>query len=140
MIVKFINKTRIVNDCWVDDPILGKVSQEIAILTRVQHHNIVKVMGRSSTVLKVAKLYLKNANRLCIFGFQVLEVFENGNYFQMVMEKHGEGLDLFEFIDMHPRLDEPLASYIFRQACIQCRVEKRGKKKKKKKVCTVHTV
>ncbi|XP_040911348.1 PAS domain-containing serine/threonine-protein kinase isoform X2 [Toxotes jaculatrix] len=87
VIVKFISKARIVSDCWVDDPMLGRVSQEIAILTRVQHHNIVKV----------------------------LEVFENGSYFQMVMEKHGDGLDLFEFIDMQPRLDEPLASYIFRQ-------------------------
>ncbi|XP_019733466.1 PAS domain-containing serine/threonine-protein kinase isoform X1 [Hippocampus comes] len=86
-VVKFISKARIVSDCWVDDPMLGLVSQEIAILTRVQHHNIVKV----------------------------LEVFENGSYFQMVMEKHGDGLDLFEFIDMQPRLDEPLASYIFRQ-------------------------
>lgn len=54
---------------------------------------------------------------------QVLEVFENGSYFQMVMEKHGDGLDLFEFIDMQPRLDEPLASYIFRQACIYCSPE-----------------
>ncbi|XP_028284053.1 PAS domain-containing serine/threonine-protein kinase [Parambassis ranga] len=87
VIVKFIGKARIVSDCWVDDPMLGRVSHEIAILTRVQHHNIVKV----------------------------LEVFENGSYFQMVMEKHGDGLDLFEFIDMQPRLDEPLASYIFRQ-------------------------
>ncbi|XP_061587094.1 PAS domain-containing serine/threonine-protein kinase isoform X2 [Cololabis saira] len=87
VIVKFISKSRIVDDCWVDDPMLGRVSQEIAILTRVQHHNIVKVV----------------------------EVFENGSYFQMVMEKHGEGLDLFEFIDKQPRLDEPLASYIFRQ-------------------------
>ncbi|KAM4727877.1 PAS domain-containing serine/threonine-protein kinase [Anableps anableps] len=87
VIVKFISKARIMSDCWVDDPMLGRVSQEIAILTRVQHHNIVKVA----------------------------EVFENGCYFQMVMEKHGDGLDLFEFIDMQPRLDEPLASYIFRQ-------------------------
>uniref|UniRef100_A0A3B5RC86 PAS domain-containing serine/threonine-protein kinase n=1 Tax=Xiphophorus maculatus TaxID=8083 RepID=A0A3B5RC86_XIPMA len=87
VIVKFISKARIMSDCWVDDPMLGRVSQEIAILTRVQHHNIVKVA----------------------------EVFENGSYFQMVMEKHGDGLDLFEFIDMQPRLDEPLASYIFRQ-------------------------
>ncbi|XP_041659732.1 PAS domain-containing serine/threonine-protein kinase [Cheilinus undulatus] len=87
VVVKFISKARIVSDCWVDDPMLGRVSQEIALLTRVQHHNIVKV----------------------------LEVFENGSYFQMVMEKHGDGLDLFEFIDMQPRLDEPLASYIFRQ-------------------------
>ncbi|KAM4605277.1 PAS domain-containing serine/threonine-protein kinase [Polymixia lowei] len=87
VVVKFIKKARIVTDCWVDDPILGQVSQEIAILTRIQHHNIVKV----------------------------LEVFENGSYFQMVMEKHGDSLDLFEFIDKQPRLDEPLASYIFRQ-------------------------
>lgn len=43
VVVKFISKTRIVSDCWVDDPMLGRVSQEIAILTRVQHHNIVRV-------------------------------------------------------------------------------------------------
>ena len=50
-----------------------------------------------------------------LFRVQVLEVFENEGCFQMVMEKHGEGLDLFEFIDKQPRLDEILASYIFRQ-------------------------
>lgn len=87
VVVKFIRKGRIMSECWVDDPMLGRVSQEIAILTRLQHHNIVRV----------------------------LEVFENEHFFQMVMEKHGEGLDLFEFIDKQPRLDEPLASYIFRQ-------------------------
>ncbi|XP_070988693.1 PAS domain-containing serine/threonine-protein kinase [Oncorhynchus clarkii lewisi] len=87
VVVKFIRKGRIVSECWVDDPLLGRVSQEVAILTRLTHHNIVKV----------------------------LEVFENDGYFQMVMEKHGDGLDLFEFIDKQPQLDEPLASYIFRQ-------------------------
>lgn len=56
VIVKFINKARIVSDCWVDDPILGRVSQEIAILTRVQHHNIVKVMVWSNTILEVANM------------------------------------------------------------------------------------
>jgi PAS domain-containing serine/threonine kinase len=38
----------------------------------------------------------------------------------MVMEKHGDGLDLFEFIERNPRLDEPLISHMFRQ------VRKRG--------------
>lgn len=52
---------------------------------------------------------------MCVLLLQVLEVFENGSYFQMVMEKHGDGVDLFEFIDRQPRLDEPLASYMFRQ-------------------------
>ncbi|CAM4588551.1 unnamed protein product [Leuciscus chuanchicus] len=87
VVVKFIRKSAVVSECWVDDPDLGRISQEVAILVRLQHPNIVKV----------------------------LEVFENEGFFQMVMQKHGDGLDLFEFIDMQPRLDEPLASYIFRQ-------------------------
>lgn len=45
----------------------------------------------------------------------MVDVFENQGFFQLVMEKHGSGLDLFAFIDRHPSLDEPLASYIFRQ-------------------------
>ena len=45
----------------------------------------------------------------------MLDVFENAEFIQMVMEKHGSGMDLFEFIDRNPRMDEPLASYIFRQ-------------------------
>lgn len=36
----------------------------------------------------------------------------------MVMEKHGSGMDLFEFIERDPVMDEPLASYIFRQVRI----------------------
>ncbi|NXD24745.1 PASK kinase, partial [Spelaeornis formosus] len=87
VVVKFIWKERVLEDCWVDDPALGRVTQEIAILQKLQHPNIIKV----------------------------LDVFENEFFFQLVMEKHGSGLDLFTFIDNQPNLDEPLASYIFRQ-------------------------
>ncbi|XP_004386571.1 PAS domain-containing serine/threonine-protein kinase [Trichechus manatus latirostris] len=87
VVVKFIKKEKVLEDCWVEDPRLGKVTLEIAILLRVEHANIIKV----------------------------LDVFENQGFFQLVMEKHGSGLDLFAFIDQHPNLDEPLASYIFRQ-------------------------
>ena len=45
----------------------------------------------------------------------MLEAFENDNFVQMVMEKHGDGIDLFEFIDRKPLMDEALASYMFRQ-------------------------
>ena len=45
----------------------------------------------------------------------MVEYFENDKFFQMVMEKHGAGMDLFEFIDRQPNLDEPLASHMFRQ-------------------------
>ncbi|XP_066050139.1 PAS domain-containing serine/threonine-protein kinase isoform X3 [Chamaea fasciata] len=87
VVVKFIWKERVLEDCWVDDPDLGRVTQEIAILHKLQHPSIIKV----------------------------LDVFENECFFQLVMEKHGSGLDLFTFIDNQPNLDEPLASYIFRQ-------------------------
>ncbi len=36
----------------------------------------------------------------------------------MVMEKHGDGLDLFEFIEMGPQLEEPLISHMFRQVSL----------------------
>ncbi|NWI02559.1 PASK kinase, partial [Tichodroma muraria] len=87
VVVKFIWKERVLEDCWVDDPDLGRVTQEIAILQKLQHPSIIKV----------------------------LDVFENECFFQLVMEKHGSGLDLFTFIDNQPNMDEPLASYIFRQ-------------------------
>lgn len=41
--------------------------------------------------------------------------YEGLNHFQMIMPKHGVGMDLFEFIDRSPILNEPLASYLFRQ-------------------------
>ncbi|XP_054839788.1 PAS domain-containing serine/threonine-protein kinase [Eublepharis macularius] len=87
VVVKFIWKDKVLDNCWVDDPELGRVTQEIAILVKLQHPSIIKV----------------------------LDVFENRQFFQLVMEKHGPGLDLFTFIDNQPSMDEPLASFIFRQ-------------------------
>nr|DBA25972.1 TPA: hypothetical protein GDO54_010289 [Pyxicephalus adspersus] len=87
VVVKFIRKDRVLDDCWVQDSEFGRVTQEISILSRLQHPNIIKVLG----------------------------VFENETFFQLVMELHGDALDLFDFIDNQPNLDEPLASYIFRQ-------------------------
>lgn len=87
VIVKFIRKAKILADCWVEDPVLGSVPLEIALLASLKHPNIVKM----------------------------LEAFENEEFFQMVMEKHGSGMDLFEFIDRQPATDEALCSYLFRQ-------------------------
>ena len=33
----------------------------------------------------------------------------------MVMPLHGQGIDLYEFVEKGAKIDEPLASYIFRQ-------------------------
>ncbi|XP_069682889.1 PAS domain-containing serine/threonine-protein kinase isoform X2 [Periplaneta americana] len=88
VITKFIQKHKVHQQSWVEDPTLGrKVPLEISLLTTLKHPNIV----------------------------QVLDVFENAKFFQLVMEKHGAGMDLFEFIDRKPYLDETLNSYIFRQ-------------------------
>lgn len=41
--MKFIRKEKVLEDCWVEDPKLGRVTLEIAILSRVEHTNIIKV-------------------------------------------------------------------------------------------------
>lgn len=88
VVTKFIRKAKVYKECWVEDNILQKMMPlEVSLLTTLNHPNIVRV----------------------------LDVFENEDFFQMVMEKHGCGMDLFDFIDRGPNMDEPLASYIFRQ-------------------------
>lgn len=53
-----------------------------------------------------------------LFPLKLLEAYENDHYFQLVMEKHGDGIDLFTFIEGGPSLDEPLISYMFRQVSL----------------------
>ncbi|KAI8438166.1 hypothetical protein MSG28_010788 [Choristoneura fumiferana] len=86
-VAKFILKEKVGAQFWVDGPDGRRVPLELSLLMTLKHPNIVSV----------------------------LDMFENEKYFQMVMEKHGAGMDLFEFIERRPTLDEPLLSYIFRQ-------------------------
>ncbi|KAG8195703.1 hypothetical protein JTE90_002966 [Oedothorax gibbosus] len=88
VIAKFIRKSEVYVEAWVHDNKFKKeVPLEVSLLSTFDHPNIVKV----------------------------LDVYENHRCFQMVMEKHGCGMDLFEFIERNPYMDEPLTSYIFRQ-------------------------
>lgn len=81
-------KSKIYKDNWINDQRYGNVPLEVSILCKLEHENIIKV----------------------------LEVFQDDEHIQMVMEKHGCGMDLFEFIDRQRRhIEEPLACYIFRQ-------------------------
>lgn len=86
-VAKFILKEKVGAQFWVDGPDGRRLPLELSLLLTLKHPNIVSV----------------------------IDVFENEKYFQMVMEKHGAGMDLFEFIERRPRLDELLLSYIFRQ-------------------------
>ena len=90
MVTKFICKSKINDEYWLTDSRGRRIPLEIALLTTLSHRNIV----------------------------EVVDFFENDCYFQMVMEKHGAGMDLFEFIDRRPEMDEALTSYLFKQVII----------------------
>ncbi|KAI8499219.1 hypothetical protein Bbelb_229830 [Branchiostoma belcheri] len=70
VVVKFIRKAKVLEESWVEDSSLGRVPLEISLLAKLDHPNIVTM----------------------------LEAFENEEFFQVVMEKHGGGMDLFDYI------------------------------------------
>lgn len=86
VVTKFINKAKVPADSWVDGAQGEKIPFEASLLTALEHPGIVGV----------------------------LDTFQNRSYVQLVMDKHGD-MDLFEFIDRNPIMDEGLASLIFRQ-------------------------
>lgn len=87
VISKFILKEKLCPNFMITTDDKKEIPMEIYLLTRVKHPNIVSV----------------------------LDVYENDKFFQLIMEKHGSGMDLFEFIDRRPLMDEKLGCYIFRQ-------------------------
>lgn len=87
VVTKFIAKDKLPPQFMVIADDKKEIPMEIYLLSTLKHPNIVTV----------------------------LDVFENEKFFQLVMEKHGSGMDLFEFIDRRPLMDEQLGSYIFRQ-------------------------
>ena len=87
VVTKFIRKSKVCHDMWVEGGQHGeRIPYEVSLLLALKHPGIVNV----------------------------LDVFQNQSFVQMVMEKHGD-MDLFEFIDRNPIMDEALASLIFRQ-------------------------
>uniref|UniRef100_A0A1I7ZVL4 Protein kinase domain-containing protein n=1 Tax=Steinernema glaseri TaxID=37863 RepID=A0A1I7ZVL4_9BILA len=88
-ITKLICKAKVLPDGWTRSRKRGDrmIPIEVHLLETLQHPNIVKC----------------------------LDVFENETHYQLVIEKLGIGMDLFEFIDYQPKMDEQLLSYIFRQ-------------------------
>ena len=43
VVVKFLRKSSVLRDCWVDDEEMGRVPREIQLLARLSHPNIVQV-------------------------------------------------------------------------------------------------
>lgn len=87
VVAKFIKKSKVYRESWIDEEDGQRLPLEIHFLSRIQHDHIVKM----------------------------LDYYENDSYFQLVMEKHGSGMDLFEFIEKTNGVPEPLAAYISKQ-------------------------
>lgn len=90
VVTKYILKSKIYKENWIDDQkyALGKIPLECSILCKLDHTNIIKV----------------------------LDAFQDEEHVQMIMEKHGCGMDLFEYIDRQRRYsEEPLVCHIFKQ-------------------------
>lgn len=80
VVTKFILKDKLPPQFMVITDDKKEIPMEVYLLSTLKHPNIVTV----------------------------LDVFENEKFFQLVMEKHGSGMDLFEFIDRRPLMDEQL--------------------------------
>ncbi|EDW72070.2 uncharacterized protein Dwil_GK10638 [Drosophila willistoni] len=87
VVTKFILKEKLCSQFMIKNHDCKEMPIEIHLLQTLKHKNIVAV----------------------------LDVFENELFYQLVMEKHGSGMDLWTFIERRPLMDEKLGSYIFRQ-------------------------
>ena len=75
------------SDSWIVTEDGHRLPNEIYLLNRIQHPFIVNM----------------------------IEFYENDSYFQLVMEKHGFGMDLFEFIEKTNGVPELLGAHISKQ-------------------------
>ncbi|RIA96871.1 kinase-like domain-containing protein [Glomus cerebriforme] len=90
VVLKFVDKSRILMDCWTRDKSLGTIPLEIHILhtlRRLPHLNIV----------------------------QMVDYFEDDNYYYIEMGLHGVGMDLFDYIELNTTMPEAEIKSIFRQ-------------------------
>jgi len=87
VVTKFITRERVAQGSWVEDKERGwKIPLEASLLLSLSHENIVSV----------------------------LDVLEGRDTVQLVMAKHGD-MDLFEFIERQPLMEEGLGSLLLRQ-------------------------
>ncbi|KAF9116906.1 hypothetical protein BGX27_008990 [Mortierella sp. AM989] len=92
VVMKYIVKSRILVDCWMNDRILGMIPMEVSImhtLRKIPHRNIV----------------------------HMTDFFEDEEYYYVEMALHGTGMDLFDYIELTPYMTEDEIRLIFQQVC-----------------------
>ncbi|KAI8579256.1 hypothetical protein K450DRAFT_272041 [Umbelopsis ramanniana AG] len=90
VVIKYVVKSRILVDAWTRDRVLGMLPLEIHILhtmRRIPHPNI------------------------C----QILDYFEDDDHYYIVMSLHGDGMDLFDYIELNRDISQNQVRAIFRQ-------------------------
>eukprot|EP00117_Sycon_ciliatum_P040743 scpid23695/ scgid29890/ PAS domain-containing serine/threonine-protein kinase len=108
VIVKCIGKREVLSCSWTE--VTPEQRKQLNIATQQSINS--KLENFSNSV--PTELYLlRTLDHPNIVN--LVDVFENELYYQLVMAKHGRGMDLFEFIDYEPAVDEPLAFHIFSQ-------------------------
>ncbi|RHZ56303.1 hypothetical protein Glove_402g55 [Diversispora epigaea] len=93
VVLKYVVKSQILVDCWTRDKTLGTVPLEIHILhtlRRIPHPNIV----------------------------QMVDYFEDEDYYYIEMGLHGVGMDLFDYIELNAAIPESEIKSIFRQVAL----------------------
>ncbi|KAJ1553802.1 hypothetical protein HK096_006357, partial [Nowakowskiella sp. JEL0078] len=90
-VLKYVLKNRVLQEGWIRDKSLGGLLPlEVHILHTINenpHQNIVKMV----------------------------EFFHDTDFFYIVTELHGIGVDLFDYIELNQQMDEQEIKYIFRQ-------------------------
>ncbi|OZJ03144.1 hypothetical protein BZG36_04642 [Bifiguratus adelaidae] len=90
VVLKYVVKSRILPDCWTKDRFLGLIPLEIHVmhtLRQMPHSNIAFLT----------------------------DYFEDNDYYYIEMLLHGEGMDLFDYIELHLDMPESEIKSISRQ-------------------------
>jgi len=125
--IKFISKSKIPEDSWVDDPHIGRVPQEIAILNSINHPNIinfVEYINEEDYILLITELHgtewdasnpllnpIKNPG-LRLAKQQKPDELKSEQ--EKVIRKR-TSCDLFECIDAHTKMTKATTQKIFAQ-------------------------
>lgn len=102
MVTKFITVAKVTKGGWVEGERGDRLPLEAAMLLGLSHPGLHLVLS------------LVALQPLPPGIVSVLDVFQTPQFVQLVMEKQGD-MDLFEFIDRNPVMDEILSCLIFRQ-------------------------
>ncbi|CAO3678116.1 unnamed protein product [Umbelopsis ramanniana] len=90
VVLKYVIKDKILSDCWMNDKQLGLIPIEIHVLhtlRRIPHDNICNMT----------------------------DFFEDTKNYYIEMGLHGEGMDLFDYIELNENMTRAEIQHIFRQ-------------------------